>query len=243
MTKRFWKSSAAGNPCKIGFAQALVISLVVFGVSILTGCLVPSQDTLKQPSWPSQRPRTSESGKKSPEQALVKPFIPPETETGGEPPTQGAKLTKQDQSQNTKPRAQTKSEQPPPGKPAEVSSEPAAKESEPKPSTKTWEDEKVKALALELAKGAPAGTRVKVCYAVKKDEWWVILYEDAGTVFNLKQYTWDREQNKLEQFLVLKTVPKDRIEEDLRASEPERACEVLKVPKKEASGSEGRTPE
>ena len=60
----------------------------------------------------------------------------------------------------------------------------------------------------------------------------MILYVDAGTGFELKQYTWNREQNKLEEFLVLKTVPKDNIEERLRSSEPDRACEVLDVPDK-----------
>jgi len=234
MTKRFWKSGAAGNLCKIGFAQALVISVVAFGVSILAGCLVPSQEAVKKPSWPAQQPQTSESGKRPPEQALVKPFIPPESEAGSGPHSQGAKLTKQDQSPSTEPHAQTMSEQPTPApeQPAPAASEQAATGPEQKPSTKTWEDEKVKALALELAKGSPPGTRAKICYAVKKDEWWVILYEDAGTMFDLKQYTWNREQNKLEQFLVLKTVPKDKIEERLRSSEPDRACEVLDVPKK-----------
>jgi hypothetical protein len=235
MTKRSWKSGAAENSCKIGFARVLVISLLAFSVSILMGCLVPSQEALKKPSWPSQQPRTSESGEKKPEQALVKPFIPPESDTGSASPTQGAKVSKQDQSQSTEQHAQTKSERPAsaPEKPAATSSGPAATEHESKSSSKTWEDEKVKALALELAKGAPAGTKVKICYAVKKDEWWVILYEDTGTVFDLKQYSWNREQNKLEQFLVLKTVPKDKIEEDLASSEPDRACEVLDTPKKE----------
>ncbi len=65
MTKRFWKSGAAGNLRKIGFAQALVISLVACGVSILAGCLVPSQEAVKKPSWPAQQPQTSESGDKT----------------------------------------------------------------------------------------------------------------------------------------------------------------------------------
>ena len=234
MTKRFWKSGAAGNLRKIGFAQALVISLVVCGVSILAGCLVPSQEALKKPSWSGQQPQTSESGKRPPEQALVKPFIPPESEAGSESHSQGPQLTKQDQSQSTEPHAQTKSEEPTPapGQSTAAASGPAPTEPEPKSTTKTWEDEKVKALALELAKGSPAGTKAKVCYAVKKDEWWVILYVDAGTGFDLKQYTWNREQNKLEEFLVLKTVPKDKIEERLRSSEPDRACEVLDIPDK-----------
>jgi hypothetical protein len=86
---------------------------------------------------------------------------------------------------------------------------------------------------LDLAKGSSAGSKMKICYAVTKDEWWVILYEDAGTVFDVKQYSWNREQNKLEPFLVFKTVPKDQIQENLNSSEPDRACEVLETPHKE----------
>ena len=91
----------------------------------------------------------------------------------------------------------------------------------------------MKTLALELAKGSSAGSKMKMCYAVKKDEWWVILYEDTGAVFELKQYSWNREQNRLEPFLVFKTIPKDQIQEQLNSPEPDRACEVLEIPRKE----------
>jgi hypothetical protein len=234
MTKRFWKSGPAENSFKIGFLRLLVISLVAFGVSTLMGCLVPSQETLKKPSWPAQQPRTSESGERLPEQALVKPFIPPESEPGSGPRSEVAQLTKQDQSPKIEPSPETKSEQttPAPGQPTAASSGPAPREPA-KSSTKTWEDEKVRALALELAKDSPASSKIKICYAVTKDEWWVILYEDTGSAFELKQYTWNRNDNKLEPFLVFKTVPKDRIEEHLKSAEPDRACEVLETPKKE----------
>ncbi len=211
-------------------ALVRTILLMQFSAFVLTGCLIPSQEAMKKPSWPVQQPRTSESGEKSVEQVLVKPFIPPESERGS-----GENLPKQEEPPSVEAKARSTSEQTKtdPPKPGEVSTEPAQTQSEPKPSTRTWEDEKVKTLALELAKGSSAASKMKICYAVKRDEWWVILYEDTGTVFEVKQYSWNREQNKLEPFLVFKTVPKDQIEEHLNSSEPDRACEVLETPPKE----------
>ncbi len=184
---------------------------------------------MKKPSWPVQQQRTSESGEKSPEQTLIKPFIPPESEEGS-----GENLPKEEESQSVQTKDRSVSEQPQaPSKPVETPTEAAPTQSEQKPSSRTWEDEKVKTLALELAKGSSAGSKMKMCYAVKKDEWWVILYEDTGAVFEVKQYSWNREQNRLEPFLVFKTIPKDQIQEHLNSPEPDRACEVLETPSKE----------
>ncbi len=230
MEIKFRKSAAPEKSRKLGLASARIISLVLFCTSILGGCLIPSQEAMKKLSWPVQQPRTSESGEKSLEQTLVKPFIPPESERGS-----GENLPEQEESQNIQAKARSVSEQPDTGprKPVEGSTEPSSTQTEPKPSTRVWEDEKVKTLALELAKGSSAGSKMKVCYAVKKDEWWVILYEDTGAVFELKQYSWNREKNILEPFLVFKTVPKDEIQENLNSSEPDRACEVNETPQKE----------
>jgi len=235
MTRRFRRSNAAENSCKVNPAPALVIFLIAFGVSSITGCIVPSQESVKGPSWPAQQPRTSESEGKLPGQGLVKPFIPPESEQGSGTRDAASRIAKQDQSDTAEPQGHIKAEQstPAPGQPSAAPSGPARTEPEPKSSAKTWEDEKVKALALELGKTGSAGAKMKICYAVKKDEWWVILYEDTGSVFELKQYSWNRNENKLEPFLVFKTVPKDNIEEHLKATEPDRACEVLEIPAKE----------
>jgi hypothetical protein len=229
MEIRFRKSGAPEKSLKLVLAWACIIFSVLFFTSILTGCLIPSQEAMKKPSWPAQQQRTSESGEKSSEQTLIKPFIPPESERGS-----GENLPKDEESQSVQTKDRSVSEQPQaPSKPAETSTESVPTQSEQKPSIRTWEDEKVKTLALELAKGSSAGSKMKMCYAVKKDEWWVILYEDTGTVFELKQYSWNREQNKLEPFLVFKTIPKDQIQEDLSSSERDRACEVLETPRKE----------
>jgi hypothetical protein len=229
MEIRFRKSRAPEKSRKLGLAWARIVFLILFFAFTLAGCLIPSQDAMKKLSWPVQQQRTSESGEKSSEQTLIKPFIPPESERGS-----GENLPKEEESQSVQTKDRSVSEQPQaPSKPAETSTQSAPTQSEQKPSIRTWEDEKVKTLALELAKGLSAGSKMKMCYAVKKDEWWVILYEDTGTVFELKQYSWNREQNKLEPFLVFKTIPKDQIQEHLSSSEPDRACEVIETPRKE----------
>ncbi len=162
-------------------------------------------------------------------ETLLKPVIPPESELGS-----GAETPKQDQSQKIQTNAvadSQNSEQT--AKRPEQSIETASTEAEPKSSSKAWEDEKVKSLALDLAKGSSTGSKMKICYAIKRDEWWVILYENMGSAFEVKQYSWNREQNKLEPFLVYKTLPHDKIQEQLNSPEPDRACEVVETPPKE----------
>jgi len=90
-----------------------------------------------------------------------------------------------------------------------------------------WEDQKVKGAATQMLKQYPSVKKVKICYAVKDDEWWVILYDDLDTHYELRQFTWDRDQGRLRPFLVLKRIEKNEFQEHLTASEPDRACEVL----------------
>ena len=90
-----------------------------------------------------------------------------------------------------------------------------------------WEDQKVKRAATDILRKYPSVKKVKICYAVKDDEWWVILYDDVGTHYELRQFIWDRDQGRLRPFLVLKRIAKNQLQEHLAASEPDRACEVL----------------
>ena len=78
-----------------------------------------------------------------------------------------------------------------------------------------------------MAKNFQHVSKIKVCYAVKDDEWWVVLYDDAGAFTELKQYTWNRDQEKLEAFLVVKRIPSGRVQEQSAEEEPGKACEVL----------------
>ena len=84
--------------------------------------------------------------------------------------------------------------------------------------------------AMELRNAHPTAQKMKLCYAVKDDEWWAIFYEDAGTHYELKQYVWDRQREHLDPFLVLRRIPKDRLQQALSGDEPDRACEVINLP-------------
>lgn len=81
-----------------------------------------------------------------------------------------------------------------------------------------------------MAKEFPGVHKGKICYSVKTDEWWVVLYDEAGAAYDVKQYTWNRDQEKLDQFLVLKRIGKNRLEEDLSVREADKACEPLDFP-------------
>lgn len=98
---------------------------------------------------------------------------------------------------------------------------------EAKAGSRQWEDQKVKQAALELAHEFQGIKKGKICYSVKTDEWWVVLYEDIGSLYDVKQYTWNRDQEKLEQFLVLKKIGKNRLQEDINERESDKACEPL----------------
>lgn len=104
-----------------------------------------------------------------------------------------------------------------------------------KPEKREWEDHKVREAALKMAEGFPQVSRLKVCYAVKDDEWWVTFYDNAGAFTELKQYTWNRELEKLEAFLVLKRILSSRVQQHLTEEEVGKACEALEVPKTGAS--------
>jgi hypothetical protein len=98
------------------------------------------------------------------------------------------------------------------------------------PPKKEWEDQKVRDAAIQVAKATPGVTDVKICYAVKKGEWWVTLYQPGQGLYELKQYIWNHDSEKLEPFLVYKTIPTGRLQQHLTEEEPGRACEVMKVP-------------
>jgi hypothetical protein len=96
----------------------------------------------------------------------------------------------------------------------------------PHASTKPWEDTRVKSAATDLANTRPTVKKFKICYSVKDDEWWVTLYEPADDFIELKQFTWNRDSEKLEELLVMKRIPAAGLEKHLKEEEPGRACEV-----------------
>jgi hypothetical protein len=78
-----------------------------------------------------------------------------------------------------------------------------------------------------LVRNFPAVKKIKLCYAVKDDEWWVIMYEEEGAHYELKQFVWDRDRERLDPFLVLRRISANRLQAHLAAAEPDRACEVI----------------
>jgi len=171
---------------------------VIFSV---IGCVLPFQQGIKQED---QRSRVTAENRASPnEKGLIKPQRASESGSlarGGEPG-------------HTNPQAGTGRA----GQKPEVTGG----------HRKVWEDQKVKTAAQEMARGFPAVKKIQVCYQVEADEWWVTLYDDMGVEIDLKQFTWNRDQEKLEPFLVLKRVPASRLDAHLTTKRPGMACEIV----------------
>src|SRR5271157_2799402 len=199
-----------------------------------SGCIVPSQEAMRKAGGPLQNPSTSQSEMRTENGSLIKPIIPREIA-----PTSQAAKTPEDVSAKQEPAAQI---------PAMNTDNPFAETPEPKdpepkldeplrppggqsgPAEQEWEDQKVRDAAVVMAKASPEVKKIKICYAVKQHEWWVILYEQGQGFFELKQYIWNKESEKLEPFLVLKRIPAARLQQHLTEEEPGKACEILEFP-------------
>lgn len=93
------------------------------------------------------------------------------------------------------------------------------------------EADQVKAAALEKAKDLGNIKKAKVCYASKDKEWWVVFYQDTDSAIDVRQFFWHPETERLEPFLVLKRIPRDKMESDFKKDEPGKTCSNLAVPK------------
>jgi hypothetical protein len=180
---------------------ALLSAMALF----LGSCVIPAQEALKDQSDSPQNGPTAQQGKTAGGQGLIKPSIPPEAPLG----------------------AQASGQEPPAPKPIRVVID---NKKEPPAVPRDWEDQKVKAAADALVKSSPNVRKIRICYAVKYDEWWVTLYEDIGPFFELKQFVWNREQERLQPHLVEQRIAKTALERHLKESEPEQACEALDPP-------------
>ncbi|MFH0822734.1 MAG: hypothetical protein V2B18_08270 [Pseudomonadota bacterium] len=92
------------------------------------------------------------------------------------------------------------------------------------------EDQEIKRLAMAMAKDMPGIVKLKICYAIDYDEWWAVFYEDTGTLIDLKQYVWNKIQRAFEPHLVVKQVPRDRLEAHAAEREPGKACTSFSAP-------------
>jgi hypothetical protein len=194
--------STRERKCGSPLARGVIgwLGLVAVSIGVL-GCVLPFQQSIGQGY---RRPQvTAENRSASKPTRLIHPRIAPE---GGGP----------DRVEEPAPKAAV-------AKQAATATKPAATG----PERKVWEDQQVKGAAQEMAKSFPAVRKIQVCYQIEADEWWVALCDDMGTEIDVKQFTWNREQEKLEPFLVLKRIPASRLEAHLATKRPGMACEIL----------------
>ncbi|MBI5570154.1 MAG: hypothetical protein HY914_09435 [Desulfomonile tiedjei] len=196
---------------------------------------------------PSHEPQISEAGPSAqahpestlPRAAAVRDPVPiprpPEPVTLAKPTAQPASV--QDAAPVVPPTTASSSSSTGPRKQSEVSEVPGMRtgteppplstQGGPKEVPREWEDQRIKGAAQQLAKQSAGVKKGKVCYSVKNDEWWVILYQDSADAYDVKQFVWNREQERLEPFLVVTRIAKSRLEDHLNGSEHGRTCEVL----------------
>ena len=95
---------------------------------------------------------------------------------------------------------------------------------------KQWEDQRVQQAAMQLAGKNPGVIKLKVCYDINDDEWWVVLFEDHGAMIDLKPFVWNRETGQLEPYLVVRQISSDRLQVHLNEDDPSRPCRVFDPP-------------
>ncbi len=93
-----------------------------------------------------------------------------------------------------------------------------------------WEDRRVEAAAMELALKTPGVIKLKICYDLNQDEWWVVLFEDHGPIVEIRPFVWNRDSASFEPFLVVRQIAKDRLQVQLSEDEPSRPCRVVDLP-------------
>lgn len=89
---------------------------------------------------------------------------------------------------------------------------------------------RVRTAALDLAKSLGQVERMKVCYSNKDKEWWAIFYQDIESGIDVKQFFWNSDGEKFEPFLVMKRIPKTKLEAEAKKDEPEKTCTVVTPP-------------
>ncbi len=87
---------------------------------------------------------------------------------------------------------------------------------------------------MDIAKNIDTIKKIRICHVENEDEWWVTLFDDIGSVIDLKQYVWDRDSETLRPFLIQKRISKARFESQLTSTSPDRTCEVMDPPPKPA---------
>lgn len=102
------------------------------------------------------------------------------------------------------------------------------------------EEEVVKEAAVKMGQSLEPVLSIKICYLSPKDEWWASIYHDLGHLIDVKQFIWNREQEKLEPFTVLTQIPRNKLKVHLTNNKPGSRCEILSPPWI-GSGTQGKS--
>ncbi|AFM23017.1 hypothetical protein [Desulfomonile tiedjei] len=209
-----------------------LILVIGTSVAILCGCIVPVQEARKNPGLNSETPSNDAADRVSGNGQLIKPYIPSERVSSESRTKSRVSEPVQAISTSSPVVAESNAEAAPNPVVAESGAEAPPKiEPSPVPEASTtkrqFEDQQVRAAAIELARSYSGIHKLKLCFAVKEDEWWATLYESTGNAFELKRYTWNREQEKFQPFLVPKRINGERLQASLGEQEPDMACEVI----------------
>jgi hypothetical protein len=86
---------------------------------------------------------------------------------------------------------------------------------------------KAHGMALELVRKTEDVKAIKICHAVKADEWWFTLYQDSGSSYELIQYVWSVVEEGPQRFLVPKRIPNSQLKAHLAAAESGRTCQAF----------------
>lgn len=222
-------------------SKALVCTFVGLFILAQNGCIVPSQQALRTNESLAQNTKGSDVSSVQPDRPLLKPRIP-EKEGSKETPEKPDAIVPGRESEDQSGSEQLTTQHPYQKEHSRTESHDAlpVAERKPKPFLEDsqqrksdehkWEDQAVKDAAIEIARSFPQTKKIKICYSINDDEWWVTLYDFTDSFIDLKQFTWNRETKKLEPFLVLKKIPPNRLQEHLSEEESGKACEVVDSP-------------
>jgi hypothetical protein len=84
--------------------------------------------------------------------------------------------------------------------------------------------ETAKKVASELAKKHSPVENMTICYAKQRDEWWITLFQDEGHAFEVKRYIWNTREDRIEPYLVPKTIPRGDLPDYLDEKPEGRVC-------------------
>ena len=217
---------------RAGVTIIICIVLVAASMALINGCKAGGTEVLKD----SNTDVLNQSGDKTVKEPIkAEPLTdkPPEDKTKLKEKelirVQKAESAAKDSSVKKEQTAPPSSSSPPP-KPLRLAGTSKGKEAaKPKP-VNIPEIERVRDAAREIVKNIDTISKIKICHLKTEDEWWVTLYDDLGSLIDLKQYVWDRESESLTPFLVLKRIPKSRLESHITGQDPDRVCEVFDPP-------------